>query len=61
MSIWRTMLAVGLGLVLAASVMAFVTLTVPSLRDRPQLGLGVAAVVVLFSAAWVVAMFRRRK
>ena len=61
MSVWRTMLAVGLGLVLAASVMAFVTLSVPSLRDRPRLGLGISAVVVLFSATGVVAMFRRRK
>ena len=61
MSVWRTMLAVGLGLVLAASIMAFVTLSVPSLRDTPRLGLGISAVVVLFSAAGVVAMLRRRK
>jgi len=49
------------GFVLAASVMAFVTVSVPTIRDRPRLGLVVAAVLFLASVVGFALMFRRRK
>jgi len=62
MSGWRMILAATVsGFVLAASVMAFVTVSVPTIRDRPRLGLVVAAVLFLASVVGFALMFRRRK
>jgi len=61
MSAWRAVLAIGLALLLAASVMAFVTLSVPAMRSRPGLGLVASAVVFLVCIAGVAVALRRRK
>lgn len=62
MSRFRTLLTVvGLSVFLTASVMASVTLIASALRDRPRLGLIIAASVFLTFLTVLAVTFRQRK
>ncbi len=59
---WRAVLtAAGLALFLAAPLMAFVTLSVPAMREHPRLGLLAAAVVFLTCVGGFAVILTRRK
>ncbi|HEX5070627.1 MAG TPA: hypothetical protein VFV78_10490 [Vicinamibacterales bacterium] len=62
MSIWRVWLAaLALSLVVTASVMAFLILSVPGMRDRPLSGLVVAATLFVLSLAGAAALIRKMR
>jgi hypothetical protein len=53
--------AAGVSVVVTASVLAFVTLSIPAVRDSPQLGLLVAVSVFVAVAAVIAFALLRRK
>jgi hypothetical protein len=53
--------AVGLSSLVTASLVAFVTLSVPAVRDDPRLGLAVATAVFVAVALTVAIVLVRRK
>lgn len=53
MSGWRILFALGLTVVLAATIVAFVSLSVPAMREHPRLGLALSVVVSLACGAGI--------
>lgn len=53
--------AAGISVMVTASVLAFVTISIPAVRDSPRLGLFVAvAVFVAVASALAIAVLRRK-